>query len=79
MRKLATYEGIFESGHVRLPPNSEIPGKTGVYVLVPDAETLSARYVVRPHLGNPQQAKDFQKQVIEDATKPACDSDLFTK
>ena len=39
MRKLATYEGVVENGHVTLPPNVDIPEKTRVYVLVPDAQT----------------------------------------
>ena len=69
MRKLATYEGIIEHGRVMLPSDVGIPEKTRVYVLVPDAETLSAGYVASPHLADPEQAKDFQKQVIEDATK----------
>jgi hypothetical protein len=69
MRKPATYGGISENGRVRLPSDGGIPEKTRVYVLAPDAETLSARYVASPHLADPQQAKDFQKQVIEDATK----------
>ncbi len=30
MRKLATYEGIVENGHVTLPPVSDIPEKTRV-------------------------------------------------
>ena len=34
MRKLATYEGVVENGHVTLPPNVDIPEKTRVYVLV---------------------------------------------
>ena len=69
MRKLATYEGIIENGRVMLPSDAGIPEKTRVYVLVPDAETLSARYVASPQLADPQQAKDFQMQVIEDAIK----------
>ena len=66
MRKLATYEGIIEDGRVRLPSDAGIPEKTRVYVLVPEAEMLS---VASPHLADPQQARDFQMEVIEDATK----------
>ena len=69
MRKLATYEGMIENRHVRLPQNAEIPEKTRVYVLVPAADTLSAQYVISPHLADQLQAEDFHKQVIEDATK----------
>lgn len=66
MSKLATYEGIIENGHVTLPPKAGIPDKTRVYVVVPDAEAISGPCVVSPHLANPEQAKDFEKRIIED-------------
>jgi hypothetical protein len=69
MRKLATYEGIIEDGRVSLPPDAGTPEKTRVYVLVPETETVSATYVASPHLADPQQARDFQMEVVEDATK----------
>jgi hypothetical protein len=68
MRKLATYEGVVENGQVRLPPNADIPEKTRVYVLVPDVETKNPLYIASPRLVRPEQAKDFEKQVIEDTT-----------
>jgi hypothetical protein len=66
MRELATNEGIIEDGRVSLPSDAGSPEKTRVYVSVPEAETLS---VASPHLADPQQARDFQMEVIEDATK----------
>jgi hypothetical protein len=69
MRKLATYEGIIENGRVTLPPDTDIPDKTRVYVLVPDAETLPTFYVASPRLAHPEQAKDFEMQVTENAIK----------
>ncbi len=68
MRKLATYEGIIENGRVTLPPNTDIPDKTRVYVLVPDAEMQPTLYVASPRLVHPEQAKDFEKQIIEETT-----------
>jgi hypothetical protein len=68
MRKLTTYEGIVENGHVTLPPNTDIPEKTRVYVLVPDAETRKPLYIASPRLVHPEQAKDFELQVIDDLT-----------
>jgi hypothetical protein len=68
MRKLATYEGVVENGHVTLPPNTDIPEKTRVYVLVPDAETRKPLYIASPRLVHPEQAKDFEMQVVEDIT-----------
>ena len=68
MRKLTTYEGIIEDGRVTLPPDTNIPDKTRVYVLVPNAETQPTLYVASPRLVHPEQAKDFEKQIIEETT-----------
>jgi hypothetical protein len=68
MRRLATYEGIVENGHVTLPPNVDIPEKTRVYVLVPDLETRKTFNIPGARLVHPEQAKDFEMQVIEDTT-----------
>lgn len=68
MRRLATYEGVVENGHVTLPPNADIPDKTRVYVLVPDADAKRIPHVFSPRLVHPEQAKDFVKEVIEDTT-----------
>lgn len=66
MRKLATYESIIQNGRVRLTPSAEIPEETRVYVLVPDPETRPTMHVASPRLVHPEQAKDFELQVIED-------------
>jgi hypothetical protein len=66
MSKLATYEGVVENGHVTLPPNADIPEKTLVYVLVPGRQRTP--YIASPRLVHPEQAKDFELQVIEGAT-----------
>jgi hypothetical protein len=68
MRKLTTYEGIVENGRVTLPADTDIPEETRVYVLVPDVETQSTLRVASPRLVHPEQAKDFEKRIIEDAT-----------
>ena len=68
MRRLATYEGVVENGRVTLPPNADIPEKTRVYVLVPDVETQRTPHIASPRLVHPEQAKDFEMQVIEDTT-----------
>ena len=72
MRKLATYEGIVENGHVTLPPNADIPEKTRVYVLVPNGDAQRTARIVSPRLVHPEQTKDFKLEVIEDAA----DADL---
>ena len=64
MRKLATYEGVVENGRVTLPPNTDIPDKTRVHVLVPDLGTQKTLHIPSPHLVHPEQAKDFKMEVI---------------
>jgi len=66
MRKLATYEGVVENGHVTLPPDVHIPNETRVYVLVPDVDTQRTLQILSPRLVDPSQAKDFVKEVIEE-------------
>jgi len=66
MRKLATYEGVVENGHVRLPPDVDIPDETRVYVLVPDVDTQRTLQILSPRLVDRAQAKDFVKEVIEE-------------
>lgn len=68
MRKLVTFEGVIENGHVTLPENVSIPEKTRVYVLVPDGETYPAPTIASPRLAHPEQAKDFETQIIEETT-----------
>jgi len=68
MGKLATYEGVVENGHVTLPPHVDIPERTRVYVLVPDLETRKTFNIPGARLLHPEQAKDFEKQIIEDTT-----------
>jgi hypothetical protein len=69
MRKLATYEGVVETGHVTLPPDADIPEKTLVYVVVPDADAHRTHYIGSPRLVHREQAKDFVHEVIEDPPK----------
>ena len=64
MRKLATYEGVVENGHVTLPPDADIPEKTLVYVLVPDADSKRTFRIPSARLAHPEQAKDFVKEVV---------------
>ena len=64
MRKLTTYEGVVENGHVTLPPDAEIPEKTRVYVLVPDSNTKRTFRIPGARLAHPEEAKDFVKEVV---------------
>jgi hypothetical protein len=64
--KVATYEGFIENGKIRLPENIHLPEKARVYVVVPDVEMQSVAYIASPQLVNPEQAKDFKKEVIQE-------------
>ncbi|MCI0490487.1 MAG: hypothetical protein L0229_28160 [Blastocatellia bacterium] len=63
--KVATYEGIVENGQVRLPANVSLPEKAKVYVVVPDVELQPTGYIGSPRLAHPEQAEDFNKEVLE--------------
>ncbi|HKI05063.1 MAG TPA: hypothetical protein VKK31_23995 [Thermoanaerobaculia bacterium] len=64
--KVTTFEGFVENGQVRLPVSIRLPEKAKVYVVVPDVEVPSASYVGSPRLVHPEQAADFEKEVVED-------------
>ena len=63
--KIATFEAIVENGQIRLPPSIRLPEKAKVYVVIPGLEVPSAAYIGSPRLARPEQASDFQKEVIE--------------
>lgn len=64
--KLATYEGVVDSGTVRLPSDVRLPDRTRVYVVVPEEGRSHAR-ILSPRLAEPEQASDFKKKVVEAA------------
>ena len=66
-----TYEGVVEDGRVRLPAGVELPEKTKVYVVVPEAlleVELPSRvaHIYSPRLVHREQAADFIKEVVEE-------------
>jgi hypothetical protein len=67
MGKLATYEGVVENGQVTLPPDADIPDKTRVYVLVPNPEVDRTYKIMSPRFADPEQAKDFKLEVIDES------------
>jgi hypothetical protein len=64
--KVTTLPGIVENGQIRLPENVHLPEKTTVYVVIPGIELTAPAYIGSPRLRHPEQAKDFQKQVVEE-------------
>jgi hypothetical protein len=63
---ITTIEAIVENGQIRLPDSVRLPEKAKVYVLIPDISAPSASYVGSPRLAHPEQAADFEKEVVEE-------------
>ena len=63
---IMTVEGFVEDGRIRLKTKLQLPEKTRVYVLVPDLKVEEHGHISSPSLVNPQQASDFQMEVIEE-------------
>ena len=63
----ATIEAIVENGQIRLPPNTHLPERAKVYVVVPDPVAVPSPYrIASPRLAHPEQAGDFRKIVVEE-------------
>ena len=60
-----TVEAVIEKGQVRLPTDLHLPDQTKVYVVVPDVETEQTASIPSPRLAHPEQAGDFEKEVIK--------------
>jgi hypothetical protein len=61
-------EAIVENGRIRLPSSIRLPEKAKVYVLIPDVKMPDASYIGSPRLAHPEQAADFQKEVVEEGS-----------
>jgi hypothetical protein len=66
--RVVTFEGIVEDGLIRLTPDVRLPDRTKVFVLVPDMEVERVGRIFSPRLAHPEQAGDFQMEVIEEAS-----------
>jgi len=64
---VTTIEAVVENGQIRLPSSVRLPEKAKVYVLIPDVRMPAASYVGSPRLAYPEQAADFQKEVVEES------------
>jgi hypothetical protein len=62
-----TFECIVENGLVRLPVGLDVPNHTKVLVTVPETESEPVARVFSPRLVRPEESRDFDKLVIEDA------------
>lgn len=63
---IATFEAVVENGQIRLPVDVRLPEKSKVYVIAPDVELKPTAAVVSPRLAHPEQAKDFEMEVVEE-------------
>lgn len=62
-----TFEGVVEEGRIKLPGNVKLPEQTKVYVIVPGTQVAQPARIASPRLARPEQAADFQLEVIEDS------------
>ena len=62
--KVTTLPGIVENGQIRLADNVRLPEKATVYVVIPGVEISTVAFVASPRLAHPEQAADFQKEVV---------------
>lgn len=57
-------EGVVENGQIRLLSSVRLPEKAKVYILIPEAEVQTGASIGSPRLAHPEQAADFEKQVV---------------
>lgn len=63
--EIATYEGIVENGKIRLKSGILLPENMKVYVIAPEVTARPTVHIYSPRLVYPEQAKDFEKEIIE--------------
>ena len=59
-----TVDGFVENGRIRLRDTVTLPEHTKVYVVIPDVDAVPIARPCSPRLRNPEQVRDFAKQVI---------------
>ncbi len=64
---VVTLEGIVKHGQIQLKTNVRLPEQTKVYVVVPDVQIEQRARIFSPRLAHPEQAVDFEMQVIEES------------
>jgi len=61
-----TFEGVVEHGQIKLDSDVRLPDGTKVYVVVPGIELeQKAVHLHSPRLAHPEQAADFDLEIIE--------------
>jgi hypothetical protein len=64
--RVTTVEGTVENGQIRLPADVRLPENAKVYVVVPGVQERAAFFIGSPRLAHPEQAVDFEKEVVEE-------------
>lgn len=64
--KVTTLSGTVENGQIRLAAGIRFPENATVYVVIPGVEFDSQAFMASPRLLHPEQAVDFQKEVVEE-------------
>ena len=60
-----TFEAVVHNGSIQLLDDVPLRENSKVFVIVPDMRDKPTAHVISPRLANPDQAKDFRKQVVE--------------
>ena len=58
-------EGVVQNGIIRLREDVSLPEDTKVYVMFAELQQAISPQVRSPRLANPEQSKDFRKQIVE--------------
>ena len=61
-----TLEGVVEHGQLKLTTPVPLPDHTKVSVLISDLQQKPRARLASPRLAHPEQAAEFQMEVIED-------------
>ena len=67
-----TIEATVDNGQIKLPSDVHLPEQAKVYVVVPDMKVDPTAHLFSPRLKNPNQASEYEMQVIEESS----DADL---
>ena len=63
---VTTVEGTVENGQITLPPDVHLPNNTKVYVVIPGMVVTPTMHAGSPRLAHPEDAADFQMEVIQE-------------
>lgn len=63
--KSSTLVGRVENGQIKLMENARLPNNGLVYVVVPESAGAHTPYIASPRLVHPEQAVDFELEVVE--------------